>query len=122
MSEWRQFAKKHYEELKKSDPETTFGQALKSAAKKWKKSKGGDGEETVVPAQRKSKKGGDGEVVDDASATEAPIAQQKSNKGGDGEVTTDAPVAQQKSKKGGNAPSQRKSKRKNRKSRRTRRR
>jgi len=49
MSEWRKFVKEHYETMKKENPNTKLGDAMKSAAKHWKKNKkGGDG--TVSPA------------------------------------------------------------------------
>ena len=47
MTQWQDFVKKHYREMKKKDSNAKFGDALKHAAKEWKKTKKG-GDDTKV--------------------------------------------------------------------------
>ena len=113
MSKWIDHLNKHYQDKKKTNPNYTFTQAMKDAAKTYKKSKKGGAcasslaslADTAAPVMggtkknrsRKSKKGGDAasessEVVgeSDSPAVPAVMGGAKKNKS-------------RKSKKGGNA-------------------
>lgn len=144
MSEWRDFATKHYEEMKKSNPNTKFGDALKAAAKKWKKSKkGGDGEAATVTSETNTENKPETKpenATENKSESEPVTATETKSESETGAASESKPVSvdtteqkggtcnakapsQRKLKRGGkNTCSQRKSKRKNRKSRRTHRR
>lgn len=56
MTQWRDFVKKHYREMKKKDSNAKFGDALKHAAKEWKKSKKGRNDTEISAGKRKTKR------------------------------------------------------------------
>lgn len=118
MSKWIEHLNKHYQEKKRTNPKYTFTQAMKDAAKTYKKSKKGGAMEEATTEQGT-------EVMEDAveEGTEAPVTggskkknkSRKSKKGGASVAPTQladtaAPFMggskknkSRKSKKGGNA-------------------
>ena len=118
MSKWIEHLNKHYQEKKRTNPKYTFTQAMKDAAKTYKKSKKGGAMEEATTEQGT-------EVMEDAveEGTEAPVTggskrknkSRKSKKGGASTAPaqladTAAPFMggakkrrSRKSKKGGNA-------------------
>jgi hypothetical protein len=126
MSKWIEHLNKHYQDKKRSNPKYTFTQAMKDAAKTYKKSKKGGASassvaslaDTAAPVMggskknrsRKSKKGGDAalessettDVVDESASPTGPTSPTGSEPVG--EVMGGAKKNRsRKSRKGGNA-------------------
>jgi hypothetical protein len=81
MSEWTKFATAHFKKQQKKNPDYKFKDALKDAAKLYKKKGGGEGE--VV-------NGADGEVVNGAAGEVVNGAAGEVVNGADGEVVNGA--------------------------------
>ena len=124
MSKWIEHLNKHYQEKKRTNPKYTFTQAMKDAAKTYKKSKkGGAMEEATTEQGTEASEEGTEATEQVTEAVEAPVTggskrknkSRKSKKGGASTAPaqladTAAPFMggskknkSRKSKKGGNA-------------------